>query len=137
MLETVGAVFMFSKLLPPVSYAALTFIGCKMLFSSLSERICELVKPMDFLERLFSFGSLHFRSLGLWIVSTDDGDGGDDDDGDMGILTIVCWFDFFAHFTQMKISGIFLRLIFAHDKCNHVKHREHSIIGRAAYGFPQ
>lgn len=59
------------------------------------------------------------------------------DAGETGDVAIVGWPGFFAHFTQMKISGIFFRLIFAHDKCSHVKHREHSIIGRAAYGLPQ
>lgn len=60
MLETVDVVFILSILLAPVSYAvALTFSGCRILFSSLSERVCDVVFEVDdFLERLFSFGSL-------------------------------------------------------------------------------
>lgn len=58
MLDTVDVVFMFSKLFAPVSYAALTLSGCSILFSNLSERVCGVLDAVDFLERLFSFGSL-------------------------------------------------------------------------------
>lgn len=57
MLETVD---ILSILLAPVSYAvALTLSGCRILFSSFSERVCDVAfAVVDFLERLFSFGSL-------------------------------------------------------------------------------
>lgn len=123
MLETADAVLMLSRLLAPVSNVALTLSGWRMLFSSLSERVCGVLVAVDFLERLFSFGSLVSRSLGCADCSAGP--------------WFRCQPGVFTHLLQIKISGIFLRFTFAHDKCSHVKHLEHSIIGRAAYGLPQ
>jgi hypothetical protein len=41
------------------------------------------------------------------------------------------------HLWQMNSSGIFDLRILAHDKWTHVKHSEHSIMGRPANGFIQ
>lgn len=70
----------------------------------------------------------HYHTLNLFLCRYFEGDG-DISSGERLPL--------FVHLTQIKTSGMLLRLILAHDRCIHVRHWLHSIIGRPANGFVQ
>lgn len=110
---------LLSNLLAPVSNDP--FNGCSTLFSPLSDRVCG---DVDF-ARLFSFGWCSPFIVGLL----------------RSIVSLACCCcspaPFVLHFTQMNMSGMWRRFILAQNKCTQVRHFEHSIIGRAAYGLPQ